>query len=469
MKTIAFAVAASTMLFVNTPDRHRTIEEHYATTPSQSIELRGFTGSRMKVRCWDKNEVSIKLDISFSSSNERDEQKYLDAITLKKTQQEKSLRIDYQEPEITTRGGRSFWTWLYSVFSGSYTRKEAEGEIFVPRTNALTAEVRYGVIEMEGMKGALSLLGTGNTVNLKDCAALGEVTNDYGKVKLERCGGNLRLSSKSTTIVLDRFEGKADIDAEYSNITVLDITQSLSIRSTSATIKVDNVGGDATIRSDYTTLTVNDIKGMLTVADKSGMIRAKGMDGVSIDGEYSTMEIADVSGKAGKAITLDGQSGSITLANASGDVQINNPYGIIDLKDIRGNVEVRSKSSNIRAARVTGDWSSATEYSQVTLRDLSAKRVTVSNSSSPIDIQLKTAPTDVDIRNEYGTVELSMPPGFSGEVDINVTYAHIETNLPLSKKKSFDGGGGYAMGKIGTGNGKLSIETNSGNVKVMQR
>ena len=93
MKPFLFAVATSTLLFVNTPDRHRTIEEHYTTTPSQSIELRGFTGSRIKVRSWDKNEVSINLDISFSSSNERDEQKYLDAITLRKTQSEKVLGL----------------------------------------------------------------------------------------------------------------------------------------------------------------------------------------------------------------------------------------------------------------------------------------------------------------------------------------------------------------------------------------
>jgi len=469
MKTLLVAVATSTFLFVNTPDRHRTIEEHYTTTPSQSIELRGFSGSRIKIRSWDKNEVSIRLDVSFSSSNERDEQKYLDAISLKKSQQEKLLRIDYQEPEISTKSNRSFWTWLNSVFSGSYTRKETEGEIFVPRTNALTAEVRYSVIEMEGMKEPLSFLGTGNTVRLKDCTALGEVTNDYGKATLEQCGGNLRLSSKSTTIVLDQFEGKADIDADYSNITVRDIKQGLSIRSTSGTIKVDNVGGDATIQSDYSTITVNNVKGMLTVGDKSGKIRARGSDGIAIDGQYSTMEIADVSGKAGKTITLAGASGSITLANASGDVQINNPYGIIDLRDIRGNVEVQSKSSSIRATGVTGNWSSTTEYSQVTLRDLSAKRVKVSNSSSPIDIALRTPPTDVEIRNEYGTVTLSMPPGFSGDVDINVTYARIETNLPLSKKKTFDGGGGYAIGKIGSGNGKLSIETKSGNVKVMER
>ena len=469
MKTALFAVAASMLLFVNTPDRHRTIEEHYVTTPSQSIELRGLSGSRIKIRSWDKNEVSIRLDISFSSSNEKDEQKYLDAISLKKTQQDKMLRIDYLEPEITTKGNRSFWSWLNSVFSGSYTRKETEGEIFVPRANALTAEIRYGVIEMEGMKGALVFLGTGNTLRLKDCATVGEVTNDYGKATLENCGGNLRLSSKSTTIVLEQFDGKADIDADYSNITVRDIKQGLSIRSTSGTIKVDNVGGDATIRSDYTTITANNVKGMLTIEDKSGMIRARGMDGVSVDGQYSTMEIADVAGKSGKAIVLEGASGSISLANATGDVRINNPYGIIDLKDIKGSVEIQSKSSNIRATGVTGNWSSATEYSQVTLRELSAKRVKVSNSSSPIDIELKTPPTDVEITNEYGTVNLSMPPGFSGDVDINVTYARIQTNLPLPRTKNFDGGGGYAIGKIGNGTGKLSIETKSGNVKVMQK
>ena len=469
MNALALAVATSAMLFVSTPDRHRTIEEHYATTPSQSIELRGFSGSRIKVRSWDKNEVSIKLDVSFSSSNDRDEQKYLDAIVVKSTVQETSLRIEYQEPEAAMKSNRSFWTWLNSVFSGSYTRKETEGEIFVPRANPLSAEVRYGVIEMEGMKGALSFLGTGNTVKLKDCRALGEVTNDYGRATLENCAGNLHFSSKNTTILLDQFDGKAVIDADYSTITVRDIKQSLSIRSASGTIRVDDVGGDLTVQSDYTTITVNNVKGMLSVEDKSGMIRARGMDGAVIDGQYSTMEIADVWGKAGKVIALEGQSGSITLSNATGDVRINNPYGIIDLKDIRGNVEVQSKSSNIRAAGVTGNWSSTTEYSLVTLRDLSAKRVSVSNSSSPIDITLKTVPTDVEIRNEYGTVTLSMPPGFSGDVDINVTYARIETNLPLAKTKSFDGGGGYAIGKIGTGNGKLSIETKSGNVKVMQR
>lgn len=469
MKTLALAIAVSTMLSVNTPDRHRTLEQHYTTTPSQSIELRGFSGSRLKVRSWDKNEVSVRMEITFSASDERDEQKYLDAIALKQNESKELMRIEYQEPEISMRSNRSFWTWLKNVFSGSFTQKEIEGEIFVPRSNPLSAEVRYGSIEMEGMKGSLSLRGTGNTVALKNCSSLGEVSNDYGKVTVENCGGTLRLSSKSTTVVVDQFDGKVAIDADYSTITVSDVNQSLKIASTSGTIKVDRVGGNASIRSDYSNITANNIGGLLEVEDRSGKIRAKGVDGVNVDGSYSSMEISDVTGKGGKAIILNGQSGQIYLSAAVGDVRIDNPYGTVDLSDIKGNVEVKSKSNNVRATGITGDWTSTTEYCTLTLREVSAKRVMMTNMSGQIEVSLRVAPTFVDIRNEYAKVDLEMPTGFSGDVDLNVTYGRIETNLPVSKTKSFDGGGGYAMGKIGNGSGKLSVETKSGNLKVMQR
>ncbi|MDP2884086.1 MAG: DUF4097 family beta strand repeat-containing protein [Ignavibacteria bacterium] len=469
MKALILAVATATSLFFESPDRHRTIEEHFKTQPSQRIEMRGFSGANIKVKSWEKDEVSIRLDISYSSSDVRDEQRFLDAISLKYTQSAEALTITYYEADMSGKGRRSFWSWVSSIFSGGFMTKEIEGEIYVPQSNSLSAEVRYGSISLDGMKGPLRLDGTGNTVVLKNCSAIQEITNDYGKTTIERSGGSLQLSSKSATILVDQFTGKATIDADYSNITARDVTQSLVIFSTSGTIKVDRVGGNTTIRSDYSNITANDIGGMLEVEDKSGKIHAKGMDGVKVEGDYSSMEISDVRGKAGKAITLSGQSSPIFLSDAVGEVQINNPYGTIDLKEIKGSVEAKSRSSTVRASGVSGDWTSTTEYCTLSLRDVSAKRVTMSNTGGQIDIALTLAPTFVDIKNEYAKVNLEIPAGFSGDVDLNVTYGHIETNLPLSKTKSFDGGGGYAIGKIGTGNGKLSIETKSGNVKVMQR
>jgi hypothetical protein len=456
MKTLILAVATATSLFFETPDRHRTIEEHFKTQPSQRIEMRSFSGAKIKVKSWEKDEVSIRLDISYSSSDVRDEQRFLEY-----TQSAEALTITYWEADMSGKGRRSFWSWVTSIFSGGFMTKEIEGEIYVPQSNSLSAEVRYGSISLDGMKGPLRLDGTGNTVVLKNCSAIQEVTNDYGKTTIERSGGSLQLSSKSATILVDQFTGKATIDADYSNITARDVTQSLVIFSSSGTIKVDHVGGNTTIRSDYSNITANNIGGMLEIEDKSGKIRATGVDGVKVEGDYGSMEISDVA--------LSGQSGSISLSDAVGDVQINNPYGTVDLKEIKGSVEIKSKSSNVRASGVSGDWTSTTEYCTLSLRDVSAKRVTMSNTGGQIDIALKLAPTFVDIKNEYATVNLEIPTGFSGDVDLNAIYGHIETNLPLSKTKSFDGGGGYAIGKIGTGNGKLSIETKSGNVKVMQR
>jgi DUF4097 and DUF4098 domain-containing protein YvlB len=467
MKTFMLAVATSTMLFVETPDLHRTIEQHYTTTQSQSIELRGFSGSRIKVRSWDKDEVSVRLDISFSSSHPRDEQQFLDAIELRKTESNNLLRIQYHEPEMSTRSSRSFWTWLKTIFSDSFTQKEVEGEIFVPRSNPLSAEVRYGSIDMEGMKGSLVLQGTGNTVELRNCLALGEVTNDYGKVTIEHCGGNLRLSSKSTTILIDQFDGKVGIDANYSNITVRDVKQSLTIHSTSGTIKVDHIGGDAWIRSYYSNISASNIPGMLEIEGQSGKVAVNTVGGVRITAAYSPIEVSNVSGKASDKIAITGQSGTISLSDAVGDVRIGNQYGKTDLQNIRGNVDLHG--SRIVADNITGDWQSESQYSPVTIRNLSSKKILVSNKSGKVDLSLKVSPSVVDITNEYADVNVEMPAGFSGDVDLNVSYGQIHTNLPLSKTKSFNGGGGYAMGKIGNGNGKLTIETKSGNVNLNQR
>ena len=91
------------------------------------------------------------------------------------------------------------------------------------------------------------------------------------------------------------------------------------------------------------------------------------------------------------------------------------------------------------------------------------------SKSGKIDLKLKTPPSVIDIRNEYADVNVDMPTGFSGDVDLNVSYGSIHTNLQLEKEKSFDGGGGYAMGKIGSGHGKISLETKSANINLKQR
>jgi hypothetical protein len=472
MRTLIAAIGTSFVLFIGSgspPEKHREIEKHYPTQASQRIEINGFMGSDIRFVSWDKNEVYLKLDITISSSDERYERRYIESASITDHQSSEALVVKFQEPERFSGEGRSFWGAIRSIFSGSYVRKEISGEIYVPRSNALSTDMRYGSISLEGMKGALRLLGTGNTLTLKNCSAVQEIENDYGKTTLEQCGGNLDLSTKSSKVSIEQFDGKVSVDADYSTITVRDVNQPVSINSTSATITVENAQGNATIHSDYSTITANSIAGMLEIRTKSGKIKARQVDGLSVDADYTTVEASEVSGKASKEIVVSGRSGSLRLEDAVGNLRVTDPYSNVDLRNIRGNVDLSSTSSRVTAEDVVGDWHSSTEYSSVTVQGLTAQRVWMFNKSNPIDVQLKTAPSNIEIKNEYGSVTVSMPPGFSGDVDLNASYGNIETNFSLDRKKSFGGAGGYAIGKVGSGSGKISIETTSGNIRLTQR
>ena len=469
MRILAIAAATSFLLLGTSTDKYREIEKRYPTKPSQRIEINGFTGSEITLRSWDKDEVYIKVDVSISSSDDDFEEKYIESVTIADEQSPEALVVTFREPERWRRGSDSFWGVVRSLFSSSFLRREISGEIYVPRSNPVTTDVKYGSIALENMKAPLRLLGQGNKLRLRNCTAVLEIENDYGTTTLEQCGGNLRLSSKSGKVTVEQFAGKLGIDADYTTITVRDVTQPISVNSKSATIRVEDVRGSATIHSNYSNITANNIAGMLDIVTTSGRIQVKEVEGLAIDANYTNVEANGVTGKTSKEMVISGQSGSLHLENAVGNLKVVNPYSRIDLRNIRGNVDLSTKSSRVTADDVTGDWRSETEYSSVILRGLVAQQVVMTNKSNPIDVELRRSPILIDIKNEYGGVSVSMPAGFSGEVDLEATYGNVDTNLPLDRKKSFGGAGGYAFGKVGSGMGRISIEAKSGNVKLMQR
>lgn len=465
MKTLLIALISAVLYggAVETFDKDRELEKRYPVEPGERIEIAGFNGSDITFRSWDKNEVSIKLRVRFESSDEEFEQRYIEEIAIKESRNSSGLSITLDEPRFSAAKGG----WLSRLFRSYYVRKEISGEIVVPQSNPLTAEVKYATLTLENMAGTVHLPGGNNDLTLKNCGALGEIRNDYGKTVIEQSGGNLKLTSKSGKVTVEEFNGPAWIDAEYTTIKVSRVKGETTIRSKSATITAGDIGSHLTVDADYSTLTVENVAGFLKVTNQSGKVRVRKVEGLSVDAKYTSVEAREVSGKAGKEITVLGQSGSLTLEDAAGNLRIENPYSKIDLKNIQGNIDLANKSGRVTAAGIQGDWTSATEYSTVTVRDLTAQTVRMTSKSNPIDLHLKTTPSVIDIRNEHGSVSVSMPVGYSGDVVMEASYGNIDTNLPIRSKSL--GSGAYATGKVGSGSGSITIETKSAGIKLIQR
>lgn len=445
-------------------EQSRVIERTIPVKPNQQIHLEGFHGSEVKMLSWDKPEIGIKITVSINAGSDEQEAEYLKGVAINETADPTSITVEFEKPkDIPTNSISGF---IRGLFRGFQVSRQIIGEIYLPRNNPVASDMRYGIIALSGMKGTVSLNGVGNTITISDCAALESIENNYGKVKITKSGGTMTLVSRSSDeIVVEDFSGSAHLDVDYSIVSVKNIAKELKIRNVSGEVTVTDARSNVDINANYSTIDVHNVSGAVTINSRSSSrIQISAVLGLTVHAQYSTMSIHDVRVPAGSTIDIKNLSGSIEMEHAVGPVTIDADYTTISLLDIAGNVDLRTKSAEVTADSVRGNWRSVSEYSTVTLTALSSSSISVSNSSNPVLIECSKAPSMVSITNKYGSVDLKLPSGYAGEVALEATYGSIDTDFPLRTKSL--GGGAYAAGKIGSGEGKIEIETTSGNISV---
>ncbi len=441
----------------------KTIEKTFPTTSNQVIELNGFSGSNVKILSWDKNEVYIKIKANVSSSDDDWEDAYIKEFNIEESRSSSALTLRLME--TNEESGTSIFGIKVKVFH--YQKVEKSGEIYVPQNNSLKSDFKYGTISLKDIKGKIELNGSSNNLELNNCRNIELIENNYGTTKMFRCGGSLNLKGSSSSIDIKEFSGSAFIDANYSTVVLGDIKKSVELKSSSGTLKASNINGNLRVKSNYSSIEANDITGFVDIASTSASIYVKSADGVNIISNYSTINVTDIKGKNHKSIVLNGKSGNIILENAVGNVKIDNDYGSVQMNNVKGDIEINNSSGSINAKKITGDWISNTRYSEVNVSELSAKKIRVENRSNGVYLDLKTVPNDVDVKNEYGNVHIDMPAGFSGELNAEVSYGDIDTNLPVKIKKL--GSSAYSVSKVGNGSGRINIETKSANIELYEK
>ncbi|MBI2428391.1 MAG: DUF4097 family beta strand repeat protein [Ignavibacteriales bacterium] len=458
MKLLSTILFTTTLLFAS---EAKEIKKSIPIHNSKTIELHGFTGSEIEIQSWDKNEVSIDIKVEYSSSDKEREQEYFQRVDIIHDETSDRLKISYKEPKM--ENGFSWKNFFKSIFS-SYSNLEVKGVIFVPASSPLVSDMRYGFYSFTGIKGRLELNGTGNTLKLKNCESLQKVENNYGTTTIENSGGNLDLESMSSTITISDFNGTLDARADYSTVTVTNIKKDTKIQCSSGRLNIDNINGNVTLDANYSTIHALNIKGKLTVASTSGTIVANQVGGVYIDAPYSNIKMETVNG-TGDPIIIKNSSGKIDITTAMRDIRIDDSYSVIQLANIQGNVAINGTGSTLQGKKITGNLLVKTEYGNVDVEELSASTVEVENKSNRIDLQLLTKPTKVQIANDYGPVDISLPD-YSGDVKLKASYGKITTNMSVEIEEM--GEGAIAIGKVGNGNGTMNIRTVSGNIVVRQ-
>jgi hypothetical protein len=189
---------------------------------------------------------------------------------------------------------------------------------------------------------------------------------------------------------------------------------------------------------------VSNVEGDLLVDVASADIAARGTKG--------TLHLDTGSGN----LRVERVEGSANLDTGSGDVQITGfRNGTLNIDTGSGSVEASEiESSDVEIDTGSGD---------IVLNGVTTPRLSLETGSGSVKATLRTAPSSVSVETGSGNVSLRLPESLDATVDLDTGSGDLTVDFPLQLIRKSEGA---IRGRIGAGNGRISIETGSGDISL---
>ena len=193
------------------------------------------------------------------------------------------------------------------------------------------------------------------------------------------------------------------------------------------------------------------------------------------------VSIANVNGE----LVVDGHSAPITATGTRGKLIVDVGSGPVHVSNAQGELRVDTGSGPVEVTGFNGtDLSIDTGSGSVTGSDLKASELQVDTGSGDISLTAVTAPVlsletgsgsvtadlrgtlrELGVETGSGDISVRAPASLAGEVEIETASGEIETDFALQiTRHSRD----HMVGQIGSGPGRIAIETGSGDVRLLK-
>jgi len=259
----------------------KIIKKEFDISPTGTTSLSNKYG-RIEVKTWDRNRVKIGVTIVVNTSSESKAQQVFDQIQIHFSNSPDRVRA---ETEINQRNS-SWFDW-----GSSKNDYAIHYEVFLPPTNNLELENKYGDVVVEALEGR------------------GDIAVKYGDFRLERLGDDSKLNLAYGNGVLHE---AADLTTEirYARLTLKAI-KDLAIESKYSKIFIDRAG-DIRSLSKYDNYELGEIRD-LTNEGKYDNFSIQLADKVKIESKYTELNIEQLN----RSLNVDMEYGGARVKRVS--------------------------------------------------------------------------------------------------------------------------------------------------------
>jgi len=201
--------------------------------------------------------------------------------------------------------------------------------------------------------------------------------------------------------------------------------------------------------------------------------RAKTEEDAQKVAERTTVKLESFGGrliaKVNKPAFLTNQSVSVSfdvqVPNES-DLELTTHNGSVEIRNITGRLNGTTHNGKITAEQVSGTAELHTHNGSIICRDISGDTRLRTHNGSIKAYYSQALPSvcDISLITYNGGIELETPSNFSGEIDISTRNGSIRTDLPITVVGKISKS--RLSGRIGSGQGKLHLETHNGSIRV---
>jgi hypothetical protein len=196
-------------------------------------------------------------------------------------------------------------------------------------------------------------------------------------------------------------------------------------------------------------------------------------DGVQIGVNFSPSARLRVAVPRNSQLTAVSGDGSLTIEDINGKINLKTNDGSIRASRVAGEIFVRSGDGSIRVDRAEGKLDLETEDGSITVEAKpSSLRLRTTDGSIRMEIEADSAMSeDWDVQTADGSVTLSLPTSFNGELDAETRDGAVRANHLGVKNETREGEDREERRRtlkatLGSGGRTLRVRTGDGTIRI---